>query len=188
MRCGHCGGGMSTRWMRGAPYFVCAQRHLGLCDHGVSIQARNASEEIERRMFARLRGRHRWQHPPHPARSTEMAAARLEVARARDILARLHLMRADGTIEPREYEDALRLQRGRLEALEQRLARAEARVDEEAKAAALAMLADDLGQAVEAWPALTLEARRDIMGLLVREVLVLAGRGTARERLRVRWV
>jgi DNA invertase Pin-like site-specific DNA recombinase len=187
LRCGTCGSVLAISHIRGHVYFVCAGRRIGTCTQGVAIDAADAAAEVERLVLRRLKGlRPRKRTTTGPAYD-KMQAVQVEIARARDTLAKLHLMRADGLMEAREYEDAIALQRARLGHLEQRLTRAEEKVEGEAREAVLARMAEDLGNIGPHWHTLSVEERRDIVRLLVREVVVAPGRAAIGERLRVSW-
>lgn len=198
-RCGNCGGPMVSGNMkrRGEAHiatYSCQRRKLGVCDQGVSIQYHKLYAYVEARLFKRLQG----SRAPRPRRPDENLGPIVEeLERTRESLGRLALMRAEGQIDEVEFQSARTMQRKRQEKLEARLERMSQRLQGDVRQTLLDAAWDDLAQLTqETWEALSLQAKRDIIELVIAEIVVdpAAGQGfhdyshlPAEKRVRIRW-
>ena len=195
LRCGNCGGPLVAGAVgpSGAltGTYACLNRKQGACSAGVSIHTDILMEYVERRLFRHLRGA---QASWSPERVESVTPIVEDLERARETLGRLALMRAEGKIEEDEFAAARSLQRKQQADLEVKFDRASRRLEGSAKAQTLAAVWEDLGAlTMEAWQALSVQAKRDILDLVVDHIVVdpATGHNASRmppdKRVRIRW-
>ena len=195
VRCGNCGGPMLSGSTHG-PYgkktvYHCARRKMGACDRGVTIRYEILLPFVEKRLFQHLRGG----RAVRPRRQGEGLAPLVEeLERVRESRGRLVLMRAEGQSGEAEFQSARTLQRKRQEKLETRLDRMSRQLEGDVRQTLLDAAWSDLGQlTVETWPALSLQAKRDIIELIIDQIVVDPATGRdashmpAEKRVRIRW-
>ena len=198
-RCGNCGGAMvsgSTKKLgeRHISTYHCQRHKIGVCEHGVSIRYHKLLPFVEKRLFQHLKG----SRAPRPKREDENLAPLIEeLERVRDSLGRLALMRAEGQIGEAEFQSARALQRKRQDKLEAKLDRMSHRLEGDVRQSLLDAAWEDLGQLTqETWQVLSLQAKRDIIGLVIDQIVIEPATGhdyadythiPADKRVRIRW-
>jgi len=196
VRCGNCGGPLvsGSQGQSGnlLGVYECLHRKQGSCDRGVSIRYTKLEEYVEKRLFAHLRG----SRGSRPATRQENALAPVleELERVRASLGRLAVMRAEGQIGEEEFVSARELQRKRQSKLETQFERISRRLEGDVKSNLLDETWEDLGQlTAETWKALSLQARRDIIELVIEQIVLDPAVGhdashmAASKRVRIRW-
>jgi site-specific DNA recombinase len=173
VRCGTCGGPMYARYAHraGDLYFQCRRRALGLCHRGPAVRAAWLVPEVERRLLARVRnGRTRAKARPLSVAIDSIAQ---EVKRLEEGLGRLASLYASDELLEEEYREARKAQLTRLSRAQERLARARTRAEASVRSEAVSQALRGLsGVGEEGWAALSVEAKRDIVDVLVESVTV----------------
>ncbi|MDA8218593.1 MAG: recombinase family protein, partial [Dehalococcoidales bacterium] len=178
VRCGTCGERLYLHWnyRDGVNNYQCEGRLRGLCSHGVCIREAKLRAYVEPRLIARLT-QGRPQMPEKPQEDVGPILADLERQRASQ--ARLVALYADGGVTREEFEAGRKVQRARLLAAEERLARVAVRLE-----TAPGPLPPELSAAVAArWPDLTAQEQRDIYRAVVDHVIVYPASHTPRMRI-----
>lgn len=187
-RCGTCGGPMHMQYVRGKPIYYCSSRNRGACELGVAINVDRACDTVEAAVLARVRRMRPGRAHKRPAVTAKAREAGATLSRAREAVARLSLMFAAGEMTEREFMDARRLARERVERAEEDLRAIERAAEAEAGREALEALWADLGGlSEETWRSLSVAVRRQIVGMLVAHVVVSPGRLPAVERCAITW-
>ncbi|MCX8033628.1 MAG: recombinase family protein [Thermoleophilia bacterium] len=171
VRCGVCGGPTETDTSAGAPAYVCRRGNLGACSRGVTIRYHKLEEYVERQLFRRLGGVRVSRIVP--VAPPELAPLQEELARVVESMGRLAAMYAEGSISEAEFRSARLFQEKRRQQLERKISQAQERIEDSARAALLASVWEDLGKLTrEVWAAMSVEAKRDVYELVVREIIV----------------
>lgn len=195
VRCGTCGGALVAGSHEGPQgllgVYECQNRKQGTCKRGVSIRYSLLEAYVERRFFQHVKGsRGERQSQDTPALTPIIE----ELERTRESLGRLALMRAEGRIGEDEFQSARALQRKRQAKLEAELTRASERLESDVKEALLDEAWEDLAALTEeSWHKLSIEARREILDLVIERIVVAPTAGhdashtPAHKRVRIRW-
>jgi site-specific DNA recombinase len=195
VRCATCGGplcaGSRLKAAGLQSIYECARRKRGACDRGVSIGYLILEEYVERQLFRHLRG----SRGARPQREEpKLAPLIAELKRVGESLGRLALMRAEGAIGEEEFQTARVLQRKRQARLEAQFERASRQLEGTAKTALLDEAWEDLAALTEEmWTAMSIQARRDILELLIEQIVVRPAIGhdpghmPAHKRVRIYW-
>lgn len=174
VRCGTCGGalvaGAQGREKGPQGVYECLRRKQGVCERGVGITYRILEDYVERQLFRHLKG----SRGSRPAREQlEIAPLVEELERTREALGHLALMRAEEQIGDEEFQSARALQRKRQTKLEAQFERASQRLESDVKATQLDETWEDLAAlTAETWKALSLQARRDMLELVIERIVV----------------
>jgi DNA invertase Pin-like site-specific DNA recombinase len=187
--CGTCGGPMRIIYSRGKAFYHCQSvGQGGPCTHGCAIEAGRAAEVAEAAVLARVHRMRPRKPRQAPAAATKAGDAGIVLSRAREAVARLSVMYAGGEMGEGEYRDAVRLARGRVEVAEAAVRAAEESAGVAVARTALVAVWAEVGRlSPEAWRALTVATRQQIVSLLVASITVLPGRLPAVERLQIEW-
>lgn len=186
--CGNCGGPMTIYYSRGRACYHCRGVARGTCAHGVVIDAAAAVAVVEAAVLARVRRMRPGKPHQRPAVPTRAREAGVTLARARDAVARLSVMYAGGELAAGEYQDALALAREQVKQAEAALKSTEQATEQAVARDTLDSLWAELHRITpDAWAAMTVASRRQIVGLLVERVAVSPGRLSAAERCDIEW-
>ena len=188
-RCGNCGGPLMAH-KGGRGVYICRQRRQRStrCPTGVSIAYNVLEDYVVRELLRHLRGasaRRRVQP------TQDLFPIEAELEKVKESLGKLAVMAAEGTMGIDEYQTARAMQRRRLEALQAKRERARRNLETSARSQLLQDTWEDLGRVVrESWDVLSVQARRDIIELVIDQIVVdpaKRARMPARERVRIRW-
>ncbi len=179
LRCASCGGAMVIEYWKSSgepvPRYRCQGRRQGTCERGVMIKQAVLLPYVEEKLLERIQRMTR--RAPKPKQATAptlvLVPAAEELEKARESLARLHAMYAEGDLAENEYQRARRLQRQKVEKLEARLKKATEKVEDTARSELLAVYWEDLARlTLEAFRSLSVQAQRDIYDLVVKRISV----------------
>jgi hypothetical protein len=172
-------------------YFQCRGRALGLCDRGVAVRAAWLVPEVEHRLFRHVREARA--HPELPLSDRPLEPLRQEVRRLEAGLGRLASAYVSDELLEEEYREARKAQIRRLSEAQESLRRAEARIESTVRSQAVSeMLRGLSGMGPEGWAVLSIQAKRDVMDVLLDSVTVYPkdeprNRWAGPHRIRVSW-
>jgi hypothetical protein len=179
-RCGSCGSGLRVnRPMTGQPRYVCPSKHQGqTCPAGVSIVVGLLDETARAEVMAHVDGpdfRRALQRAAanEKGRAGDLSSFTDDIAKARARLPELGDMYASGEMTRAEY--------GRLTTqIQTRIDRAQSELASHERPAQALHVVGKGSALAEAWPLMTLDERRTIVGAVLDHVLVAPGRGAQR--------
>jgi DNA invertase Pin-like site-specific DNA recombinase len=193
-RCGNCGGALAadSHNEKGRSYAIysCGQRKRGTCDRGVSVRYDAFERYVLERLFAHLQGARATRRR---APSGDVSPLLAEIDKIRDSLTKLAVMRSEGELGEEEYAAARLRQRKRQDSLEAQVKKATDGLEGSARERLLEETWTDLAALTSAsWDALPVQARRDIVELVIEKIVVDPlppnnTRAPAGSRIRIRW-